>query len=243
MFSPPHEVYPAADLQAAFSTVVAELQGSQEIARRLHAGRDEFLQLLGDSRKAGKWVAQTLGGLDWDWPRWADYVQTSFWDLTTPAALREQADRMALGSALGLLTLAQLKKLLREHGGQAPAKAGKADVLKAVQALPADALAPIAQAQIQQWLEAKLLACHSQMGARMASRVSHIALERWQLRQRTEPGYLALRPRWEFVCEPEAPRACKRLHGKVLHVQQAMATFPVLPCARLDCRCRVETRR
>ena len=248
MFSPPHEVYRADDLQAAFGLVVAELQGPPEVVQRLQAGRDELLQLLGNTREAGQWVARALSGLDWDWPRWHSCVRDSFLDLTTPPALKAQAAQMSAGEALGMLTVKQLKELLREHGAVSPAKAKKPDVLDAVLNLPSHALQREADVQIARWLEAELLACHREMGTAISGRICHIAHERLRLRQRSEPGFLALRPHWEFVCEEpsfgfEKSRACQKLHGKVLPAAEAMKVFPLLPCDRLGCGCRIETRR
>lgn len=230
-------MYDPADLDHAFDLVVSELDGTTEVAQRLHTGRAEFLQLLGNRHALGKWVVQTLEGLDWDWPRWhaSGYI--------TLPDLRAEASGMKPVDGLSMLTVPQLKALLREHGGQVPGKATKADVLRAVCGLPSMAWEPVARVQVQQWLETKMVACRREMGGRMASRISHIALERLRFRQLTSPEYLALFTRWEFMCPSYGPKSCKRLNGKVLPVQEALKAFPALPCARLDCCCWIASRR
>ena len=229
-------MYDPADLDHAFGLVVSELDGPAEVARRLHTVRAEFLRLLGNRYALGKWVVQTLEGLDWDWPRWhaSGYV--------TLPELRAEAGGMKAVDGLSMLTVPQLKALLREHGGQAHSKATKADVLRAVCALPSEIWEPIAHDQVQQRLETKMMACRREMGARMGSRISHIALQRWRLRQLTSPEHLALFPRWEFMCPSDGPKSCKRLNGKVLPVEQALKAFPALPCARLNCCCWLAAR-
>ena len=230
----------------AFANVISELDGPQAIQQRMHAGQEEFLQLLGDPRKAGHWVAQKLDGLDWDWPRWHAYVKTSGYNNHTLPALREEAAAMTQADALNLMTMPQLKSLLREHGSTVPvSKATKANVLAAMQSLPSIALDEATQEQVRQWLSNKAADCRQKMGARMASRISHIAMERRQLQQRNATDLLALRPNWKFICsDPQsAPNSCKKFNGKVLPAQQAIGTFPSLPCDLLDCRCRIETCR
>ena len=230
-------MYDPADLDHAFDLVVSELDGPEEVAQRLHAGRTEFLQLLGDRHAVGKWVVQALAGLDWDWPRWHTH------DDTTLPELKAEAGEMKPVDGLSMLTVPQLKALLREHGGQVLSKATKADVLQAVCALPSEVWEPVARDQVQQWLETKMLACRRRMGGRMASRITHIALGRLRFRQLTNPGFLAVLPRWEFVCPSDGPKSCKRLNGKVLPVQEALKAFPLLPCARLDCGCWIAARK
>ena len=229
----------------AFVDVISELEGPPEIKERMFAGRHEFLQLLGDSRKAGHWVAQTLDGLDWDWPSWCEYVKTSMYANDTLRDLRQQASLMKPADALDMMTVAQLKAALKQHGGlPLPGKHQKADLIAAVKALSITDWAQVANVQIQAWLNKKELVCRQKMGARMASRISHIAIERRRLQQRRDPGLLALRPRWGFICSApqSAPKSCKKLNGKVLPAQQAMSIFPTLPCERLDCCCRIEAQ-
>ncbi len=245
MFSPPHEVHEAADLEEAFSTVAAELQGSPEVPQRLHARRGEFLQMLGDPRKAGQWVAQTLDGLEWDWPRWCDYVRMNELSNATVPQLRAQASEMQPAEALDMLTTSQLKELLREHGGKVQAKTKKTDLLQAVQALPNEAWEPVCHTLIQQWLEYELLICHQEMGRWLALRIHSIAMAQTRLRQLSDPELLARRPHWEFVCaQPEwPPKPCKKLHGKQLSAAEAIKAFPALPCERLNCACRIVAKQ
>ncbi len=233
------------DYDQAFTEVISELSGPPEILLRMRSGRAEFLQLLGDSRKAGQWVAQTLEGLDWDWPRWHTNAASMFEDDNTLPALRAEASAIAQADALNMMTVPQLKALLLRHGSPLPTgKATKADVLAAVQSLPPSVLNGVAQELVQQWLGKKVVACRQKMGTRMAGRISHIAMERMRLCQRSDPACLALRPRWQFICgDPQsAPKSCKKFNGKVLPAQQALGTFPRLPCERIDCMCRIATQ-
>lgn len=228
----------------AFGMVVSELAGPTEVQQRMHASREDFLQLLGDSRKAGQFAAQVLDGLDWDWPRWHDYVKTSMYANDTLPDLRQQALRMKPSDGLDMMTGAQLKAVIKQHRATLPGRPQRSELVTAVKALPAGAWAPEAKAHIQLWLNKKEQACRQKMGVRIASRIAHIALEVLRLKQRSDPGYLALRPNWEFVCgdKDQAPKSCRKLHGKVLPAPQAMNTFPGLPCDRLDCQCRIEAR-
>lgn len=230
----------------AFEMVVSELAGPPEVQQRMHADREDFLQLLGDSRKAGQFAAQVLDGLDWDWPRWHAYAKASFLAHDTLTDLRHQASCMKPVEGLNMMTVAQLKAVTKRQELNLPGKLQKAELVAAIKALRPDTWSPEAKAQIQLWLTRKELACRREMGAAMASRVAHIALEKLKLQQRIDPGYLALRPNWRFECEGpswglDKPKDCKRLHGKVLPATEALLSFPALPCERLFCMCEIVT--
>ena len=240
MFSP-DEAYNAVDLEEAFSTVVAELQGAPEVAQRLHAGRNEFLQLLNDPRKAGLWVAQTLNGLDWDWPRWRDHVKTSGLKPLTVPALRKQASKIKPAEALSMLNISEIKELLHAHSGKVPTNAKKDNLLQAVQALPLGTLDSIVRPVVQQWLDIELWDCRIKMGGRIGLRIAQLCYARQRLRQLTDPDLLLRRPQWEFFCgdQTSPSKSCQRLHGKTLFASEAIKAFPTLPCERLDCACRI----
>lgn len=226
----------------AFEDVISELSGPAEIQHRMRIGRSEFMQLLGDPRKAGRWIEQTLDGLDWDWPRWHTYAKT--FDEDTLQTLAVEASKITQMDALSMMTVQQLKALLLQHEGQtSKGKATKDDILRAINHLHSDTMKVATQAQVQQWLSKKTTACRQKMGSRIASRISSIALGRMRIQQLTEPSFLALHPYWEFVCCESAPKSCKKHNGKLLPVSQALQVFPKPPCDRLDCGCRVVPRR
>ena len=228
----------------ACKQVLGELEGEGLTPELLSAALPPFLDGMGDPRKAGVALAGALAPVPWDWPRWQPYAKRDGYDRV--------ADFMALDAGMGLhallhsATKAELVALGAMQQLAVPSKLTKAKMIEQLMGLPTANLQTWETLTREVWRTKQLMKVRRHMGERLASRAMHIAIEKNNLRQRSEPGYTRFHPYWRFICPEDAiesaPKKCRDLNQKVLLAEQARSAFPSIPCARIDCCCRITTQ-
>jgi hypothetical protein len=78
---------------------------------------------------------------------------------------------------------------------------------------------------------------YHEMVVLLCRRISAIIYGYERYEQLSDPGLLALRPRWRFHWGEEGAQNCSRFDGKALPASEARHAFPSIPCECLTCTC------
>lgn len=242
MFCSPAEAYGADSLDAAYWTVMRELQGEGLSEELITAAQPGFIDELGDPRKAGRLLADAFSEIDWDWPRWYPFAKRQ-----GHATVKEVRQiKPTLPELFGLSLKAELLALAASLGRVLPKALGKREIIKQLMLLPARGFESWAEAARRNLLEAQLVKVRREMGQFVAGRICALAGMSRQYKVLQDSEVLALCPNWKFHCPsdlfPPVPKKCRDLNDKILPAKEAMKKFPTLPCERLDCHCDIYTR-
>lgn len=245
LFCAPLEAYGVERLQKAYWQVMRELQGLSESVDLLQAVMPEFLNALGDNKHAGCLLADTLMGIDWDWPKWHAFAKRQGYN-TVPDVI-EMVERQDLHAQLHRLLKADLVTLASSLSMVLPMSLKKTEMIKRLMTIEASHLESWSINAKNELLAKELQKLHRDMGRFLAGRISYIANQEIHYEQCSDPGYVSLHPYWRFICPNDiptpAPKRCREMDQKVLPAAQAMQKFPMIPCDRLDCQCRFTTQR
>lgn len=245
-FSTPLETYGEDRLSRAYWTVLGELQGDGLTPDMLNDLRPSFIAKLGDSRGAGKLLAEALGSVDWDWPRWQPFAKREGCD--TVSDVREAHGEKDLRSLLEGTVKDDLVALAGTFGIQIKKSVKKSEMIDRLMAVPTKELEPWLTEARNRIRKLALWKVHCMMGHRIASRVNHLAHEELRHEQISDPDFQKLFPYWQFHCDEHhlstrAPKKCRDLDQVMLPAAKARKVFPKLPCSRLDCHCRISAQR
>ncbi len=225
-------------LSEAFDTVTATFTGVTKQGV-LAAVKAQVLEQINDRRGSSRMLLDALAGDEWYWPAWQAQAAVLGCD-EAPAPVSE-APAPPLECGLDHYTATELKAILTQHGARAPSRARKADLVATMVQLPASAWHDLAQTGIAAQRDRIVIGGRREMAQRACSRIDAIARE-----AATRAQLMDSRPHlryWRFVAGENGlrkpPPRCAKLHNKIVEANVAATEFPVLPCDRLDCGCRI----
>ena len=228
-------------LGAAYWTLMRELQGEGLSEELIAAVQPGFIEALGDSRRAGRMLADAFSEIDWDWPRWYPFSRRK--GNATVREVRQDVSDIALDELLAKSLKDELLALAESLGKVLPKNSKKTEVIRQLMLFPAQGFESWAEAAKKNLLEAQLVKVRREMGRFVAGRICALAGMSHQYEVLQDLEVLALCPNWKFHCMsdlfPPAPKKCRDLNDKILPAKEAMKKFPTLPCERLDCYCRI----
>lgn len=244
MFCTPKQAHGEMSLSNAYWQVMSEITGDGLTSEMLTAIKPAFIDALGDPKRAGRLLADSLCDITWDWPRWHAFAKRRGYQ--TVMEVPQMTGKPDLYALLYGTLKADLVRLGESLDVTLPKSLSKTEMLKRLMVLPASKFEIWVDATKDQRPVTEVQKVRREMGRFIASRVMTLALRSEQLQQRLEPGFVALQPFWKFECQDDPdnhpPKKCRDMNGKVLPMDQARKHFPSLPCDRLDCYCEIYTR-
>jgi hypothetical protein len=242
--TPLQDLVGPARVAEAYWQVMSELQGTGLTPDHLTGMKSTFIDQLGDPKRAGRVMAEALDPIVWDWPRWHPFAKRRGYN--TVQQVIQTTNAMGLHAMLQGSTKAELMALGASLELALPRSHGNVEMVQALMALPIERFDSWVKQTRQRLTEKQLLKTHREMGQFIACRVGQLALSADQYARYCDPDYMRLHPYWRFICPDDwlstAPKKCRDLDQKVLPAAEAMKIFPTIPCARVDCDCRVTTQ-
>lgn len=231
-------------LEVSYWAVMSTLQADAASLAVLDQLRPRFLDALpSGSPVAGDLLCNALSDIDWDWPLWHPFAKSE--ESSTLADIDAEIDGTAPAEMLSLATNAQLRALCRDSGVRVSSSAVKAELIEGLRKTLSDAsFAELARPFAERERARLKAACRREMATVIAARVASIAQNTERYEQLLDPDFAALAPFWKFHYVDYfggEERRCKRLDGKILPIEKALAEFPHLPCDYLQCSCRIST--
>jgi hypothetical protein len=198
----------------------------------------------GDPRRETQAVMQHLPEGTWRWPGYEDYVLKRDGDM-----VKRETDRIKssdLSDLLTCLTIAELRDLYKQHGGEKRKSPGrkKSDIVSSLMGTigqtSAVTLAQTLRSHFIRKVDEPCEADYREMCLVFARKVTMVA---YGIRHRNQMLELAdMYPVWRFIADNREamPEECRRLNGRTFRHDDPFWETHYPPCEWPECSCRVE---